>query len=92
MFKGLVRPELSEIPNVVPAVRVCSVHTVEDRHFVQVVSAVPLRSPTENSDQDKSDTSGLLESCLQLLFHFATLFMVQEVGLQMRCATGLDAA
>jgi hypothetical protein len=52
------------------------------------MSAVPL----ENSDQDKPDTSGLLENHLQFNYFRFPFLWVHEVGLQMGSSAGLDAA
>lgn len=72
---------------------------MEDRHFFFRLCQRFHYGELRTLIKTKSDTSGLLESCLQLfpfpLFQFIlffSLYMVQEVGLQMRCATDLDAA
>lgn len=85
--QGVIRPGLSlKKKSQCAAVTVCS--AIPEIGIFQM-SAVPL----ENSEQDKSDTSGLLENCLQLfpLFPFPFLW-VHEVGLKMRSSAGLDAA
>jgi hypothetical protein len=88
VFKGLDQ-NLEKSPMLCRCYGVLSAYHGRSAFFSGCVSG---STTEENSDQDKSDTSGLLESCLSIISFSFFLFMVQQVGLQMRCATGLDAA